>query len=129
MPDWSIKIVPANSGSGAAFQPDIQDYEQGDPLIAQQDDLVTWSNKTGNTHQPWMTDSSYNPLSEADVMPRGSANYMSDPIPSGESSRPSYDVAQPNSQPNNWTVYYFCKLHPTIETERGTIEASIPPTT
>lgn len=128
MPDWSIKIVPASSGTGAAFQPDLQGYKPGDALIAQQDDLVTWSNMTKHTHQPWMTDSNYNPLSDAAVLPRGSANYMSDPIPAGESSRPSYDVSQPPAQPNSWTVYYFCKLHPTIETERGTIEASIPPT-
>jgi hypothetical protein len=128
MADWSIKIVPANSGSGAAFQPDIQGYGQGDALIAQQDDLVTWSNTTGDTHQPWMTDSLYNPLSDAAVLPRGSTNYMSDPIPPDEASRPSYDVAQPATQPNNWTVYYFCKLHPMIVTERGTIEAAIPPT-
>jgi hypothetical protein len=133
MPDWSIKIVPAATGDGAAFQPDLQGYEPGDPLIAQQDDLVTWSNTTNDTHQPWPTDPNYNPLSEADVLPRGSANYLSDPIPPDESSRPSYDVAQPTppppaKPPNNWTVYYFCKLHPDIETERGTIQASTPPT-
>jgi hypothetical protein len=133
MADWSIKIVPASSGSGAAFQPDLKGYNPGDSLPAEQDDLVTWSNRTGQTHQPWMTDSSYNPLSDAEVLPRGSTNYMSDQIPPNESSRPSYDVAQPTpappaTPPNNWTVYYFCKLHPTVVTERGTIEASIPPT-
>jgi hypothetical protein len=131
MPDWSIKIVPSNSGSGAAFQPDLNGYEQGDALIAQQDDLVSWNNTTDDTHQPWPTDSNYNPLSEAEVMPRGGPNYLSDPIPGGESSRPSYDVALPAGlppPPNSWTVYYYCKLHPTIETERGTIEATTPPT-
>ena len=133
MADWSIKIVPAASGSGAAFVPDIIGYGPGDPLPAQQDDLVTWSNMTKETHQPWPTDSSYNPLSEANVLPRGSANYMSDPILPDESSRPSYDVSQPTlpppaKPPNNWTVYYFCKLHPNVETERGTIQASVPPT-
>jgi len=130
MPDWSIKIVPANSGSGAAFQPDLNGYEPGDPLIAQQDDLVSWNNTTGDTHQPWPTDSNYNPLSDADVLPRGGPNYLSDPIPGGQSSRPSYDVAQPGTTPapSSWIVYYYCKLHPTIETERGTIEATVPPT-
>ena len=129
MADWSIKIVPAASGSGAAFQPDLNGFEPGDPLPAQQDDLVTWANMTKETHQPWPTDSSYQPLSEAQVLPRGSVNYLSDPIPPKESSRPSYDVSQPSSKPNAWTVYYFCKLHPDIETERGTIEATVPPTT
>jgi hypothetical protein len=128
MPDWSIKIVPAATGDGAAFQPDVPGYNVGEPLPAQQDDLVSWANTTDDTHQPWPTDSNYEPLSEAQVLPRGSANYLSDPIPPGESSRPSYDVAQPSSQPNSWTVYYFCKLHPTITTERGTIEATVPPT-
>ena len=127
MPDWSIKIVPASSGGGAAFQPDIQGYNQGDPAPAQQDDLVTWNNTTDDTHQPWPTDSNYNPLSDADVLPRGSATYLSDPIPAGKSSRPSYDVAQPDGSPQTWIVYYFCKLHPTIDTERGSIEATIPP--
>jgi hypothetical protein len=133
MPDWSIKIVAASSGGGAAFAPDITGYGPGDPLPAQQDDLVSWNNTTDETHQPWPTDSSYNPLSEAEVLPRGSANYLSDPIPAGQSSRPSYDVAQPpptppqTNPPNEWTVYYFCKLHPDIETERGTIEATVPP--
>src|SRR5687767_12604164 len=95
MADWSIKIVPATSGPGAAFQPDLQGYGPGDPLPAQQDDLVTWGNWTDDTHQPWPTDSDYNPLPETQVLPRGSANYLSDPIPPGESSRPSYDVALP----------------------------------
>ena len=118
MPDWSIKIVSASSGGGAAFQPDLQGYSQGDPLPAQQDDLVSWNNTTDDTHQPWPTDSNYNPLSDADVLPRGSATYLSDPIPAGKSSRPSYDVAQPDGSPQTWTIYYFCKLHPTIETGR-----------
>jgi hypothetical protein len=128
MADWSIKIVPAASGDGAAFAPDLIGYGPGDPLPAQQDDLVTWSNLTKETHQPWPTDSNYVPLSEAQVMPRGSPNYMSDPIPPGTSSRPSYDVSQPSTKPNAWTVYYFCKSHPDIETERGTIEATLAPT-
>lgn len=127
MADWSIKIVPASSGGGAAFAPDIQGYGPGDPLPVQQDDLVTWNNTTNETHQPWPTDSSYNPLSEAEVLPRGSANYLSDPIPAGQSSRPSYDAALPDGNPQAWTVYYFCKLHPDIESERGTMEATVPP--
>lgn len=133
MADWSIKIVSASSGGGAAFQPDVPGFNVGDPLPAQQDDLVSWSNTTDDTHQPWPTDSNYNPLSEAQVLPRGSANYLSDPIPPDESSRPSYDVSQPTptppaKPPSSWTVYYFCKRHPTVTTERGTIEATVPPT-
>ncbi len=129
MPDWSIKIVRASSsGGGAAFQPDIPGYDPGDPLPAQEDDLVSWNNTTDDTHQPWPTDSSYNPLSEAEVLPRGSVNYLSDPIPGGEPSTPAYNVSAPGSAPPTWTVYYYCKLHPTITSERGTIEATVLPT-
>lgn len=128
MADWSIKIVPATSGSGAAFQPDVPGYNSGDPLPAQEDDLVSWNNTTHDTHQPWPTDSSYNPLSEAEVLPRGSVNYLSDPIPGGEPSTPAYNVSAPSSAPPTWTVYYYCKLHPTITSERGTIEATVLPT-
>ena len=129
MADWSIKIIPAASGRGAAFQPDLQGYGPGDPLPAQEDDLVTWNNTTEDEHQPWPTDSNYSPLSEAVVLPRGGPNYLSDPIPAGNSSTPAYDVAQPNTTPppDSWTVYYYCKLHPMITSERGTIEATVPP--
>jgi hypothetical protein len=127
MPDWSIKIVPASSGSGAAFQPDLPGYSPGDALPAQEDDLVSWNNTTHDTHQPWPTNSSYNPLSEAEVLPRGSVNYLSDPIPAGEPSTPAYNVSAPSSAPPAWTVYYYCKLHPTITSERGTIEATVLP--
>ncbi len=130
MPDWSIKIVPSASGVGAAFVPNIQGFSPGDALPAQEDDLVSWSNTTHDTHQPWPTDSNYNPLSDAEVLPRGSVNYLSDPIPGGEPSTPAYNVTQPTvtPPPDTWTVYYYCKLHPTIKSERGTIEATVLPT-
>lgn len=121
MPDQLIKIVPSNSGAGAAFQPDLQGYLAGDPLPAQQGDIVSWNNTTDDTHQPWPTDSNYNPLSEAVVLPRGGPNYLSDPIPASLPSTPAYVVAQPG------TIYYYCKLHPTITSERGTIEATVSP--
>jgi hypothetical protein len=125
MADWSIKIVPASSGVGAAFQPDLQGYSQGDPLPAQQDDLVSWNNTTKQTHQPWKTDSTYTPISPDPV--RGSKDYLSDPIPPKQSSRPSYDTAPPAGNPDSWTVYYYCKLHPTVESERGTINVTAVP--
>ncbi|HKV39641.1 MAG TPA: hypothetical protein VJX67_10535 [Blastocatellia bacterium] len=128
MADWSIKIVPSSSGDGATFVPDLRGAKPGDPLRAQQDDLVTWNNTTDVTHQPWPTDQNYNPLPDSQVLPRGSANYLSDEILARGSSRPSYDVAQPASKPQNWTVYYYCKLHPDIATERGTIVATTIPT-
>jgi hypothetical protein len=119
MPDWSIKIVP--SDSGAAFQPDLQGYLPGDPLPAQLSDTVSWNNTTDDTHQPWPTDSNYNPHSDAVVLPRGGPNYLSDPIPAGLPSTPAYVVVQPSS---GATIYYYCKLHPS---EHGTIETSAAP--
>jgi hypothetical protein len=124
MPDWSIKIVPSGTGAGAAFVPDLKGAKPGDPLPAQQDDLVTWNNTTKNTHQPWPCDEHYQLLPD---VPRGSKEYLSDPIPAGGSSRPSYDVAQPTGltvPPKTWKVYYRCKLHPEVDSERGTIAAT-----
>jgi hypothetical protein len=127
MPDWSIKIV--DTVNGTAFVPDLYGAKAGDPLQAQQDDLVTWNNMTNDTHQPWPSDASYQPLPDSQVK-RGSAAYLSDPIPPQGSSRPSYDVAQPAGPPPpaTWTVYYCCKLHPDAVSERGTIVGTVPPT-
>jgi hypothetical protein len=121
MPDWTVKIVP-RSGGGGQFSPAAQQ--------AQQDDLVCWNNTTNEIHQPWPTDPQYNPY---DVS-RSSPQYLSDPIPPGRSSRPSYDVAQPSATPPsttppaNWTVYYYCASHPDRDYERGQIVAQQTPT-
>src|ERR1700720_621506 len=53
---WKIKIVPSESGTGAAFQPDIPGSKQGDPLQAQVGDAVFWFNEDSTTaHQPYPT--------------------------------------------------------------------------
>jgi hypothetical protein len=129
MADWSIKIVPAASGSGAAFQPDLQGYGPGDALPAQQDDLVTWNNTTREVHQPWPTDSKYQPLSDVWVTKDRPSLYLSNAIPGGQPSTPAYDVATPGgvSLPSSWTIYYYCKTHPTRQSERGTIKATVQP--
>ena len=126
MPDWSVKIVPLPTGEGAAFQPDLQGAVPGDPLRTMQDDLVTWNNTTGQTHQPWPAGPDFSPFTP-DQVQRGTPNYLSDPIPAGQSSRPSYDVAQPTDTtpaPATWTLYYVCAVHPNVESERGTIIGS-----
>jgi hypothetical protein len=127
--DWSIKIIPAATGGGAAFKPDLKGARAGSALKAQQDDLVSWNNTTTEAHQPWQTDSAYQPLSDAFVKANPSL-YMSDPVPAGQSSSPAYDVAQPGGKtpPPSWTIYYFCKTHPNRTSERGTITATIVPT-
>ncbi len=125
MPDWSIKIV--KTGRKTGFQPDLHGTKPGDPLQAQQDDLVSWNNTTNEAHQPWQTDSNYQPFTQQQVQQNPSL-YMSDPIPAGRSSSPLYDVAQPSGSPQSWTIYYYCKNHPRRTSERGTIIATVPPT-
>jgi hypothetical protein len=108
MPDWSIKIVPSGTGGGAAFVPD--------PLNAWQDDLVSWNNTTGVTHQIELVEIAWAAGASA-------PSFATDPIPKQGSSRPSYDVAQPS--PSAWIVRYRCKLHPQ---EQGTIKVTVYPT-
>jgi hypothetical protein len=55
MPDWSIKIVPAEPPTTdvpAAFVPDLSGAQPGAPLTAQVDDIVTWNNTTNEDHWP-----------------------------------------------------------------------------
>jgi hypothetical protein len=112
MPDWSIKISVV--AGNPAFVPDLIDAQPGTPLVAQVDDLVTWNNTTDQSHWPWPTDSSFNPLPDAQVSVQ-LGNYLSDSIPPGRSSRPSYDVNMPAT---GSTIYYCCKHHPQMH---GTI--------
>jgi hypothetical protein len=106
---WVIRIVDgANPGDPAVFVPQLQPPD-ADGLLAQAGDLVSWNNRTGDVHQPWPTD----------------ANYLSDEIDPGGSSRPSWFVAQLTFPPppppppvSGTTIYYCCKLHPQ---ERGKI--------
>jgi hypothetical protein len=124
MPDWSIKIVPATpapAGAAAAFVPDLKGAKPGQPLVAQVDDLVTWNNTTNDAHWPWPTDQNFTPLPDAQVS-IANGNYLSNQIPAGGSSRPSYDAVMPKT---GSTIFYCCKLHPQ---ERGTITVNpIPP--
>lgn len=113
MADWSIKIVPSGTGTGAAFVPDLQGAQPGDPLQAQQDDLVSWNNTTKQSHQIGLPNDPLTGLAQT---------FVSDPIPAGESSRPSYDTGQIG------TINYYCMTHPTEATERGTIIVTAVPT-
>ena len=117
MPDWVINIVSSDSGE-ASFVVDFPGAKQGQPLEAQQDDLVTWYNQTNDYHQPWQTDSGYNPSDQSN---------LSDPIPDGQPSN-TYDCAQPDGSPQAWTVYYYCKSHPNNPNERGSINVTALPT-
>lgn len=101
-----VNIV--QSGSIATFAPQVRS--------ASEDDLISWNNTTNDTHQPWPTDSNYQPLQVS----KGSPQYLTDEIPPGDSSL-TYTVAPPAGNPQGWTVYYYCKLHPNDTDERGTI--------
>lgn len=110
MADWSIKIIPDANGVPVAIVPDLHGSKPGDPLQAQEDDLVSWNNTTDNPCQPWPTDSNYQPL-------LGSQG-LSNQIPAGMSSRPLYDVVVPAS---GNVIYYCLKEYPNV---RGTIVVS-----
>ena len=62
MPDWSIKIVSDPSGGPAAFVPDLKGAQPGQPLVATDDDLITWNNTTNEPHWPWPADEKFAPL-------------------------------------------------------------------
>lgn len=115
MADWSIKIVEIDGV--ASFVTDFPDSQQGDPLQAMQGDLVSWNNTTENVHQPWETDSNYNPKT---------SSTLSNIIAPGQSSN-WYNCSQPTTKPRIWTVYYYCSQHPSNQQERGTIEVAVPP--
>jgi hypothetical protein len=44
---WSIKIMPV--GDEVRFDPDVFGIEPGQPLKAQEGDLVSWNNRTNRT--------------------------------------------------------------------------------
>jgi len=58
MPDFSIKIVPTNSGL-AGFQPDLPGAKVGDPLSVAPGSRVSWDNQSKHTHQVAINDGSY----------------------------------------------------------------------
>jgi hypothetical protein len=116
MPDWSIKIIPnpsAIAGAPAAFVPDVTGAKPGDPLIAQESDIVTWNNTTDQAHWPWPVNFAV-PLDEDPGSLKGTpvVLYMSDRVAGDSSSSPSF------VPPLAGTITYCCRLHPE---ERGTI--------
>ena len=97
MPDWlinSVSITPANPGDPAAkFDPSPQQVLEADN--------ITWSNRTGETHQPVPSDPNATP-------------WGVNPIPPEQSSNPTYSVAAPQSggSPVYGIVEYHCQNHP-----------------
>ena len=116
MADWLVNIVIGDSGD-AEFVVGLPGAKQGQPLQADQDDLVTWNNETNDQHQLWETDSNYDPVSQSSLPGLVKPGMSSD----------TYDCAQPTWQPASWTVYYYCSLHPHNELERGSIQVAALP--
>ena|SRR5215207_2532268 len=114
MADWNVNIVQTPSGE-AEFV--IDGGQPGQPLEAAQGDLVSWYNKTNDSHQLWETDEDYNPLGQSGLPHLIRPGLSSD----------AYDCAQPLWGPSSWTVYYYCSLHPDNPNERGSIEVTALP--
>jgi hypothetical protein len=115
MPDWSVRIVPNPSRIAdrpALLVPDLVDAQPGDPLYTQEGDVVSWSNETGQSYQPWPTDAVGNLQPVKNITPPPAPapfplpspkGYLSDMIPANLSSSPAYNVAMPAS---GSTVHY-----------------------
>ena len=114
--NWSITIAPsAAPGGPASYTPDLMGTKPGDPLQAGNADIISWNNRTDDSHQPVALDpKTGKPLSEADAKAQGL--YLADVIPAYQSSRPGYVTVA--STTGNVTINYICSLH---QDESGTI--------
>lgn len=90
---WSIKIVTL-PGDIVAFQPDVPGAQPGQALGVSNNDLVTWNNRTNDSHWP-----------HAEGTP------LTADIPAGQVSSPILKVTE-------LPITYICKHH---EGEQGTI--------
>lgn len=118
MPDWSIRIVPNPmplAGRPVLLVPDLVGALPGDPLDAQEDDLVSWNNESGQPYQPWPTDALGNLQPVKTVTPPPAPPpfslpspklYLSDMVPPNLSSSPAYNVVMP--LPGN--IVHYCLI-------------------
>jgi hypothetical protein len=118
MADWSIRIIPNPNRIAdrpILLVPDLVDAQPGDPLEAQNDDLVSWNNETGQPYQPWPTDALGNlepvggktPPPAPPPFPLPSPDlYLSDMIPANLSSSPAYNVVMPASG----SIVHYCLI-------------------
>lgn len=113
--DWSIKIVPYEGSAG--FEPDVPDGQVGQPLQAQNGDLISWNNRTGDAHWPWAIDPDTGQPYPSVEAAQAASMYLSDEIPAWQSSSPAFLTVAPASGCTN--LDYICHLHPT---EKGQIQ-------
>lgn len=105
--DWSIMIV--TSGGSTQFQPDIPNSKPGDPLQAENADLISWNNRTGENHWPWAIDPTTGEPFTSAAAAQDAGLYLSDEVEKWQSSSPAYVTAAPAS--GSTTIDYICKLH------------------
>ena len=108
--DWSIRIEP--DGDTFVFNPSQQNAENSD--------MISWNNRSDETHQPWPANEDWEPLPDDQVTKaKAGCTYLSDPIEAWESWSPAYVCAAPLT--GSTTLYYVCRFHPD---EHGTIVVS-----
>jgi len=91
---WSITI----NASSPYFVADVYGTDPGDPLQAENNDVISWNNQTDDEHQPYQTDENYNPTGPA----------LCDVIAAYQSSFPGF---VPNGYTATTTIYYYCQKH------------------
>ena len=105
--DWSIMIV--TSGGSTQFQPDVPNSKPGDPLQAENADLISWNNRTGQNHWPWALDPTTGEPFTSAAAAKNAGLYLCDEVEKWQSSSPAYPTAAPAS--GSTTINYICKLH------------------
>ena len=115
--DWSIKIIP--DGSTVTFEPDFPGSEPGQPLQAQDADLVSWNNRTGADHWPWAIDPTTGKPFQTQAAATAAGLYLCDDVQAWQSSEPAYLCTAPTT--GSTTIDYICRYHPT---EKGQIIVS-----
>ena len=119
---WSIRIE--SGAGGTVFESRVPNATPG-VLQAQVRDIISWGNATADTHQPWPTEDN-TPDGPPATTP-DPALFFSQPIGPNESSTPQFVVptalttTTPATLVPGSVIYYCCKNHPKVPTERGRI--------
>jgi hypothetical protein len=112
-----ITIVPgANPGEPAQFV--LEGEETRRPVEVREGDILSWTNLTTGTHQPWPIGKDGKPLPDVQA---GTKFYLSDPLgPEQSTSEGWVAVFDPASDllGDGKSIHYCCKYHPS---ERGQI--------
>src|SRR5947208_2102172 len=103
--DWSIMIVSA--GSSVAFQPDVPNSHPGQPLQAEDADLISWNNRTGAAHWPWAIDPGTGQPFPTAAAAQTAGLYLCDDVDPWQSSSPAFLTTAPAS--GSTTINYICR--------------------